>query len=475
MNQEHPKTLAELRNSSWNRSRSVKEEVRTNFINALARRENLFPGVVGYDNTVLPEISLAILAGHDMLFLGEKGQAKSRIMRSLARFLDDAVPFLDHPGLPVHEDPIRPITQAGKHLLESIPAEKINIGWWPRSERYAERLAPGTKFADVLGEIDPGKLASGVSLGTEEAISFGLIPRMHRGIFAMNEVPELDELVQVALFNILEERDVQIRGYPVKFDLDILLLFSANPSTYNRSGKVIPQLKDRIGSLIQTHYPLERSLGIEIMEEQSGVDLGGEYPVLVPPFMKEIVEQVSVSARKSRYIDQLSGVSARFSIANYRVMVASARRRGILLGEKPAVPRISDLAHLTSSSLGKLELDMMGSQQMSEKQVLESILADAVGKVFSEYVDKAGLDNIVEVFNKGVKIEVGDMLPSDTYAERLQRVPAAWAKAFEVNPAENLAVRASCLEFVLAGLHATDRIKAQVSVCLLYTSPSPRD
>lgn len=458
MNQERPKTLAELRNSSWNRSRSVKEEVRTNFINALARRENLFPGVVGYDNTVLPEISLAILAGHDMLFLGEKGQAKSRIMRSLARFLDDAVPFLDHPGLPVHEDPIRPITQAGKHLLESIPAEKINIGWWPRSERYAERLAPGTKFADVLGEIDPGKLASGVSLGTEEAISFGLIPRMHRGIFAMNEVPELDELVQVALFNILEERDVQIRGYPVKFDLDILLLFSANPSTYNRSGKVIPQLKDRIGSLIQTHYPLERSLGIEIMEEQSGVDLGGEYPVLVPPFMKEIVEQVSVSARKSRYIDQLSGVSARFSIANYRVMVASARRRGILLGEKPAVPRISDLAHLTSSSLGKLELDMMGSQQMSEKQVLESILTDAVGKVFSEYVDKAGLDNIVEVFNKGVKIEVGDMLPSENYAERLQRVPAAWAKAFEVNPAENLAVRASCLEFVLAGLHATDRI-----------------
>jgi len=458
LNQERPKTLAELRNSSWNRSRSVKEEVRTNFINALARRENLFPGVVGYDNTVLPEISLAILAGHDMLFLGEKGQAKSRIMRSLARFLDDAVPFLDHPGLPIHEDPVRPITQAGKRLLESIPAEKINIGWWPRSERYAERLAPGTKFADVLGEIDPGKLASGVSLGTEEAISFGLIPRMHRGIFAMNEVPELDELVQVALFNILEERDVQIRGYPVKFDLDILLLFSANPSTYNRSGKVIPQLKDRIGSLIQTHYPLERSLGIEIMEEQSGVDLGGEYPVLVPPFMKEIVEQVSVSDRKSRYIDQLSGVSARFSIANYRVMVASARRRGSLLGEKPAVPRISDLAHLTSSSLGKLELDMMGSQQMSEKQVLESVLADAVGKVFSEYVDKAGLDNIVEVFNKGVKIEVGDMLPSDTYAERLQRVPAAWAKAFEVNPAENLAVRASCLEFVLAGLHATDRI-----------------
>jgi magnesium chelatase subunit I len=458
LSHEHPKTLAQLRNSPWSTSRTVKHEIAANFTKALAGGEPLFPGVVGYDNTVVPEISLAVLAGHDMLFLGEKGQAKSRIMRSLVRYLDDVVPFLDHPGLPVHEDPVKPITQAGKRLIAETPADQVKIGWWPRAERYAERLAPGTKFADVLGEIDPGKLAAGVSLGTEEAISFGLIPRMHRGIFAMNEVPELDELVQVALFNILEERDVQIRGYPVKFDLDLLLLFSANPSTYNRSGKVIPQLKDRIGSLIQTHYPLDRSLGIEIMEDQSGVDLGGDYPVLVPPFMKEIVEQISISARKSRYIDQQSGVSARFSIANYRVMVASARRRGILLGEKPAVPRISDLAHLTSSSLGKLELDMMGSQQMSEKQVLESIMSDAVGKVFSEYVDRAGLENIVEVFNKGVKIEVGDMLPSGTYAERLQRVPAAWQKAFEVNAAESLEVRASCLEFVLAGLHATDQI-----------------
>ncbi len=458
MSIERPQNLAQLRNSRWVVSRTVKDELRANFTQALAQGAPLFPGVVGYENTVIPEISIAILAGHDMLFLGEKGQAKSRLMRCLTRYLDDVIPYLDHPGIPVHEDPVKPITQAGKRLVGDTPAEQVKIGWWPRAERYAERLAPGTKFADVLGEIDPGKLASGVSLGTEEAISFGLIPRMHRGIFAMNEIPELDELVQVALFNILEERDVQIRGYPVKFDLDLLLLFSANPSTFNRSGKVIPQLKDRIGSLIQTHYPSDRSVGIEIMEEQSGVDLGGEHPVLVPPFMKEIVEQVSISARKSRYIDQQSGVSARFSIANYRVMVASARRRGILLGDKPAVPRISDLFHLTGSSLGKLELDMMGSQQMSEKQVLESILAEAIGKVFGEYVDKAGLNNIVEVFNKGVKIEVGDMLPSETYAERLQRVPAAWQKAFEVNPAESLAVRASCLEFVLAGLHATDKI-----------------
>jgi magnesium chelatase subunit I len=281
---------------------------------------------------------------------------------------------------------------------------------------------------------------------------------MHRGIFAMNEIPELDELVQVGLFNILEERDVQIRGYPIQFDLDVLILFSANPATYNRSGKVIPQLKDRIGSLIQTHYPLDRAVGIDVMEQEAGLDLGGDYPVLVPPFMKEIVEQVSICARKSKYVDHQSGVSARFSIANYRTMVASARHRAVRLGEKPTVPRISDLGHIYTSSLGKLELDMMGSQQMTERQVLESILAEAVRVVFEEYVDKNGLDEIAQVFGRGVKIEVGDLLPSSHYAERLKRVPRAWDKAFEVNPSESEPVRASCVEFVLAGLYASDRI-----------------
>jgi magnesium chelatase subunit I len=271
-------------------------------------------------------------------------------------------------------------------------------------------------------------------------------------------VPELDELVQVGLFNILEERDVQIRGYPIQFDLDVLILFSANPATYNRSGKVIPQLKDRIGSLIQTHYPLDRSLGIEIMEQEAAIDLGGEYPVLAPYFMKEIIEQISICARKSKYVDHQSGVSARFSIANYRTMVASARQRGVRLGERPSVPRISDLGHLYSSSLGKLELDMMGSQQMSEKQVLEAVVAEAIHIVFEEYVEKSGLDEIAGVFGKGVKIEVGDLLPSSHYAERLKRVPKAWEKAFEVNPSESEAVRASCVEFVLAGLYASDRI-----------------
>ena len=457
MTASRPATLKELRDSGW-QSKTVKRELRDNFLAALQRNENLFPGIVGYENTVVPEISIALLAGHDLLFLGEKGQAKSRLMRALVQYLDEVIPYLDMPGSPVHEDPFAPITKAGKAFAKSAPEEQVPIAWWPRAERYAERLAPGTKFADVIGEIDPAKLAMGTSMSAEDALHFGLIPRMHRGIFAMNEIPELDELIQVGLFNILEERDVQIRGYPIQFDLDVLVLFSANPTTYNRSGKVIPQLKDRIGSLIQTHYPLERSLGIEIVEQEAGADLGGDFPVFVPYFMKEIIEQVSIAARKSKYVDHASGVSARFSIANYRTMVASARHRGVKLGEKPAVPRISDLGHLPTSSLGKLELDMMGAHQMSEKQVLEAVIAEAIGTVFEEYVDKHGLDEIADLFSKGVKLEVGDMLPSSDYAKRLKRVPKAWEKAFEVNAGESDAVRASCVEFVLAGLYAGDRI-----------------
>ncbi|MEQ8786026.1 MAG: magnesium chelatase [Pirellulaceae bacterium] len=452
-----PATLRELRESGW-RSKPVKQEIHDNFMAMLAADEELFPGIVGYQDTVIPEVNLALIAGHDMLFLGEKGQAKSRLMRSLLRFLDEVVPYIDIPTAPFHDDPYHPISRVCREFVATHDEGQVPIGWWPREERYAERLAPGTKFADIIGEIDPGKLVGGVSMSAEEALHFGLIPRMHRGVFAINELPELDELVQVGLFNILEERDVQIRGYPVRFDIDVLILFSANPATYNRSGKVIPQLKDRIGSVIHTHYPLERDLGVQIMQQEAGVDLDGEYPVFVPYFMREIIEQITVQARKSKYIDQQSGVSARFSIANYRTMVASARQRSVVLGEKPAVPRISDLGHLYSSSLGKLELDLMGSHQMSERQVLDAVIAEAIRVVFQEYVDEYGLHEIGEIFGKGVKIEVGDMLPSSRYADRLQRVPPIWDKAFEVNAAEDEAVRASCLEFVLAGLYALERI-----------------
>jgi len=465
------RTLKELRESGWV-SRSVKEEIRENFIRALERGEELFPGIIGYDDTVIPEISLAILSGHDMLFLGEKGQAKSRLMRLITRFLDPWVPYLDIPDVPVHEDPYRPITRRAKEFLATTPEDKVPIAWWPREQRYAERLAPGTKFADIIGEIDPARLAGGVSMSAEEALFFGLIPRMHRGIFAVNELPELDELVQVGLFNILEERDVQIRGYPVRFDLDILILFSANPATYNRSGKVIPQLKDRIGSVIHTHYPRDRHVAIQITEQEAKIPLDGEYPVVVPYFMKEIIEQISIVARRSKYIDQQSGVSARLSIANYRTMIASARRRAIILGEKPAVPRISDLGHLNSSALGKLELDLMAGHQMNEKQVLDAIVAEAIRDVFQEYVEEHGLAEIAEIFGRGVKIEVGDLLPSSYYAERIKRVPPVWEKAFELNVSQDPAVRASCVEFILAGLYVTDRIsRAEYRGKIVYEIP----
>ncbi len=471
-----PATLAELRRSGW-KSKTVKQEIHDNFLAKLQAGEELYPGIIGYDDTVIPELNIALLAQHDMLFLGEKGQAKSRLMRQLVSFLDEEIPYIDDSHIPVHDDPYHPITKRGRQLT-SVPADEVPIAWWHRDDRYAERLAPGTKFADIIGEIDPAKLAAGVSMGMEDSLHFGLIPRMHRGIFAMNELPELDELVQVGLFNILEERDVQIRGYPIKFDIDVLILFSANPSTYNRSGKVIPQLKDRIGSLIHTHYPLERDLGIQIIEQEiegrgarseereEGDELESSSSpltphssdVVVPYFMKELVEEISRAARRSKFIDHQSGVSARLSLANYRTMVASARQRAAVLDEQPAVPRISDLGHLYASSLGKLELDMMGSHQMSERQVLDAVLADAIATVFKEYVDKHGVAEIAEIFSRGVKIEVGDMLPSSHYAALIQRVPPVWDKAFEVNASDNEAVRASCVEFVLAGLYATDQI-----------------
>lgn len=452
-----PANLQQLRDSGWV-SKSVKREIRDNFLAMLGRGDDLFPGIIGYEDTVIPEINIALLAEHDMLFLGEKGQAKSRLMRSLIRFLDEAIPYLDIPETPLHDDPYRPISRAGKEFVASHEPSKVPIAWWPREERYAERLAPGTKFADIIGEIDPSRLVGGVSMSAEEALHFGLIPRMHRGIFAMNELPELDELVQVGLFNILEERDVQIRGYPIRFDLDIVLLFSANPSTFNRSGKVIPQLKDRIGSVIHTHYPRQRDLGIQIVQQEAEIDKNPDCEVVVPYFMREIVEQITVQARKSKYIDHQSGVSARLSIANYRTMVASAQQRAVILGERPAVPRISDLGHLYSSSLGKLELDLMGSHQMSERQVLDAVVAEAIRVVFEEYVQEHGLAEIANVFGRGIKIEVGDMLPSSHYVERVERVPALWDKAFEVNASKDPAVRASCVEFVLAGLYALDKI-----------------
>ncbi len=454
-----PTTLQDLRASGWV-SKTVKQEIRDNFLRMLQAGEDLFPGIIGYDNTVLPEINLALHRRPRHALSRREGPGQEP-PDALAGPLPRRRDPLPRSSLAVRSTKTRitPSPRPASVCWPSYPKSRLPIAWWPRQQRYAERLAPGTKFADVIGEIDPAKLAAGTSMSAEEALHFGLIPRMHRGIFAMNEMPELDELVQVGLFNILEERDVQIRGYPIQFDLDVLILFSANPATYNRSGKVIPQLKDRIGSLIQTHYPLDRSVGIEIMEQEAGHRprrrLPGAGAVLhegdhrADQHLRPQVEVRRSPVRRQRPL-LASPTIGRWWPAPATAACAWARSRPCRASATWAI--------CYSSSLGKLELDMMGSQQMSERQVLEAIMAEAITTVFEEYVEKTAWRRSRSVFGKGVKIEVGDMLPSSHYAERLKRVPKAWEKAFEVNPSESEAVRASCVEFVLAGLYAGDRI-----------------
>ena len=410
-----PATLAELRSSGWV-SKTVKREIYDNFLAMLASGdEEMFPGIIGYDDTVIPEINIALLAGHDMLFLGEKGQAKSRLMRSLvavSRRRDSLSSTF--PSAPLHDDPYRPISSVCRRFLAEHRPTDVPIAWWPREQRYAERLAPGTKFADIIGEIDPSKLAGGTSMSAEEALHFGLIPRMHRGIFAMNELPELDELVQVGMFNILEERDVQIRGYPVKFDIDLLILFSANPATYNRSGKVIPQLKDRIGSVIHTHYPRERELGIQIMEQEAASRTGRRVPGSRALLHARDHRGDQHRRAASRSISTSSRASARGSasptIARWSPSPGIAAR--CWASGRPCRGSAT-WAHLYSSSLGKLELDMMGSHQMSERQVLDADhrRGDSQRLRRIRRSPRPG-QRSAEIFSRGVKIEVGDLLPS---------------------------------------------------------------
>ncbi len=324
-----------------------------------------------------------------MVFLGEKGQAKSRLMRSLTQFLDEEIPIVK--GCEIHDHPYHPICAACRKKL----AEKGNaleIEWIGREARYGERLSPGTKIADLIGDLDPAKVAAGNPLASEEAIHFGLIPRMNRGIFAVNELPDLEYLVQVALFNILEERDIQVRGYPIRFDLDLLLMFTANPEEYTRAGKIITQLKDRIGAEIRTHYPLTRKMGIKIMEQEAHLPQDDEVKLVVPDFMTEIIEQITLEARKSPYVNQKSGVSARLSIANFETMVANARRRAYVLGEKEAVPRMADLAYLYTSTSGKIELDPFREETVTEFQVFAKLMDKAVAQVFKEHMEMAHLE-----------------------------------------------------------------------------------
>jgi magnesium chelatase subunit I len=438
--------------------------MRSNLLRMLREGAPLFPGIVGYDETVIPQVQNAILSQHDMLFLGLRGQGKTRMLRMLVEFLDPAIPVIA--GSEINDDPLAPISKYGRDMLAKH-GDDCPIVWLPRERRYHEKLAtPDVTIADLIGEIDLIKHAEGRHLASEDVMHFGLIPRSHRGIFCMNELPDLSPKIQVGLFNVLEERDVQIRGFPVRLDLDLVMVFSANPEDYTNRGRIVTPLKDRIGSVIQTHYPLSRELGMRITDENAWTDRDGNMDVRVPGFLKEVVEEASRLARTSGHVNQASGVSVRMSIANYENLISNAERRALSTGALYAVARISDLAYLAASSRGKLELSMT-EEPGQEDKLITRIVEEAVKNIFDQRFKPGQFKNVVEFFEAGESLEVGDRLTAAEYRDRIGRVRdfakqiASIGRELEPELAKGPFapdLEASIAEFVLEGLHCHNRI-----------------
>jgi len=456
MHRTESRTFGELKAGGY-RYRSVKDELAENLAALLRGKERVFPDIHGYDDTVIPQLIHALLAGHNIAILGEKGQAKSRIMRSLVSLLDDFYPVLD--GTDIPESPFRPVTSKGKRLLEA--GDDAPIRWIPRDERYGERLAPGSRIADIIGDLDPSRILEGESLSSEEALHYGLLPRMNHGIFAINELPDLDYLVQVAMFNVLEEDDVQIRGLPIRIPLDVFVCFTANPADYTRSGKIITQLKDRIGAEIRTHYPKHRSVGLAITRQE--VHLPAIKPdIIVPEFVEEILEEITVQARSNHLVNQKSGVSARLSISNYETAVASARRRALMLGENTGVVRMTDFGNLFASSSGKIELDPYRDEAVTEFQVINKIIDAAIQEVFTELFPEQKYDSSFaqiakQVFEAGT-IEISDAMPVDGYRSLLEAVPALFDLLGDQGWQNDDLLLAPGIEFLLEGLTVTQKL-----------------
>jgi magnesium chelatase subunit I len=447
------RTVGQLRASGY-QVVPIREELRRNLIQKIRDGENPFPGIHGYEDTVLPQIENAILAGQDMIFLGERGQAKTRIARSLVNLLDEVVPVIA--GSEINDDPLHPISKMAHDLLAEH-GEDTPITWLPRERRYGEKLAtPDTTISDLIGEVDPIKVAEGRYLSDELTLHYGLIPRTNRGIFCLNELPDLSERIQVGLLNIMEERDVQVRGYKIQLPLDIYVVASANPEDYTNRGRIITPLKDRYGSQIRTHYPTTIEQEIEIIEQESArFDTDG-YRVVVPRFMKEIVAEITHLARRSGDINQRSGVSVRLSIANYENLTANALKRAIRTGEKEATPRISDLPALISSTMGKIELESVGDSR--EDKVVEKLVQHAVANTFTRYFNVADFDEVIRTFEGGRKMETSPLTPSMDYvmaSSQSREMKAALAK---IGAQGNPAVVASGVEFVLEGLHLNRRL-----------------
>jgi len=451
------RTIAQLKESGY-KERSIKVEMAQNLSNKIKNKENLFPYIHGYEDTVIPQLVHAVLSGHNIVLLGEKGQAKSRIMRSLIHFLDDLVPVLE--GTEIPESPFNPITARGKKIIAE-QGDKAEIKWLTREERYGERLAPGAKIGDIIGDIDPSKIIGGEPLSSEGAIFFGLLPRMNRGIFAVNEMPDLDYLVQVSLFNILEEADIQIRGIPIRFPLDVVVCFTANPEDYSRSGKIISQLKDRIGSEIRTHYPKSRKTGLDVTRQE--IYLPIDFPeIKVPHFIEEIIEEITIQARSSHLVNQKSGVSARLSISNYEVAISSARRRALKNEEERGVVRLTDLGNLFASCSGKIELDPYRDEAISEYQVILKLLDSATKLVFDEYYPPKKYNTIfndiaAQIYKLG-KIEISDQMPVASYKDLMKDIPAIWDLMHEKGYDKEDHLFVSAFEFILEGLTVNQKL-----------------
>ena len=427
----------------------VKAELRRNLIAKLGAGERLFDGIVGYEETVVPQLQNALLGAQDLILLGERGQAKSRILRGLTALLDEYTPVLADVEIP--ENPYAPITEQGKAAVAE-GGDDTPIRWMHRDERYGEKLAtPDITIADLIGEVDPIKVAEGRYLSDALTIHFGLVPRLNRGIFAINELPDLAERIQVGLLNVLEERDVQIRGHKIRLPLDVFLVATANPEDYTNRGRIITPLKDRYGAQIRTHYPASIAHEIAIMDQESArLDMSG-YHQDVPGYMREIVAEVTHHARRSPDVNQRSGVSVRASVADYEALLANAFRRALRLGETDVTPRISDLAFILPALQGKLEFEAMDEGQ--EDKITQRILNAAVKAVFDRHFDVSDLEAIALAFGDGLSVEVGEAAPTGAYADIIERVDglaeAVAGLAGEAGPAH----AAAAVEFVLEGLH----------------------
>jgi magnesium chelatase subunit I len=449
---EKPRTVGELRASGY-RVLPVKEEMRKNLIEKIRRGERLFPGIVGYEDTVIPQLENAILAGQDVIFLGERGQAKSRIIRSLIDLLDEETPILA--GCEIPENPYEPITKQGRDIIEE-EGDLARITWLAREDRYGEKLAtPDITIADLIGEVDPIKVAEGRYLSDELTIHYGLIPRTNRGVFCINEMPDLAERIQVGLLNIMEERDVQIRGYRIRLPLDVMVVASANPEDYTNRGRIITPLKDRYGAQIRTHYPRNVEYEIDIMEREMLSFTDADYTITVPQYMKEIVAEVTRLARRSPDVNQRSGVSVRASIANYESMLANAMRRTIKLGETEVVPRITDLPFIIPTLQGKVELETV--EDGREEQIIEKLIQGAIVAVFNRHFNVGELEDVVAKFKSGISVEVSDSQQAAEY-QRISKLVEGFGRAQEKLTATTPAQQAAAVEFVLEGLHLNKRL-----------------